>query len=785
MSLDRSGASQAGPTTTQSDAGGTTVSSKNLSSSASTTSEIFRLQQINHLLPRNLPAKAKPLSRFRYALPDKQSPLGLLFAEMKKRDLLQSANTNSTEIPIKANAQSADERLAVLETLPLNLIREETISHIVDNLTPETVVKLRSVMNIFEEPIDLAELDASARLKKLLDLKHDSAHWCIRVVKTGQKNPGKFYYLKINDIAPASDFAPMSELEAVCWSHYRLYLDDLVPHDVCAVYDDNAGYRFIGVASENMLGFEPFRKRPITDDDLNLGLFPFELVDIDQTFSDLIGSLNGLLKHLEESNAPSRQKSSLFSLYKVTTNFTNFYTPAITGEYTSAWFKDDLTKLRAKKKADPREFLDELSSLLLKRLVHIFPACLDEPQKKIIDKNTTSRDLVQSCILSIDQDLLKNQPLKKKEWETERTLLRTVLHLTQRYREECLANKQKLEQAADLVQKLVTLDRLVKEHNINLHMLAPETNVCELVNFASQPVSVRQLQKYQRIAGQGRSLIAFLYGADHDRHPFNLSSDGMNIDFDLSKINILIKYKKAGLLEKWNITPSEDDFKLTPLDIVKFPVLENARPRCHPTRQNSLVSSHLQYTDTEATNYKKLANNPIYDFFKYKTLLKILLTTPAMHECLTKLHIRQESPAAQKSSEDMSKKLFREIVDYDADRLTELRTVMTKMHEQGFDQFQEFLKHHGNFAFQLILSEFQTYREHLIAAKKSYYDNLIKEIDPEKIKVEFVRILSETKCDEVLIKPAEEIKPEDINMSFVAMSVYAPSPNQTRMSRNL
>lgn len=786
MSLDRSSASQAKQGTAQT----TDVDSGMVVptiSPRSNTADILRLQRellighINHQTPKNLPVKAKPLSRFRYAKPNKQSGLGILFDELSARGLL-----NPIEL-LKQSAvmQAADEKLSILDTLNLSSVRHDNVKSIVEDLSPENIAKLKVIWKIFADPIDLADLVASTRLQKLLGIKTESAHWCIPVVKAGQKNPDKFYFFKINDAMPSSEFSPMSELEAVCWSHYRLYLDDLVPHDVAAIYDDNAGYRFIGVVSENIPQFKPFRSEPITENDLNLGLFPFELVDIDKTFSDLMSSLNALVKHLEDSNAPSKQSTSLSSIYRFTANLANYYTPSITGEYTSAWFRDDLIKLITKKKADAREFLDELSGYLLKRLAHIFPGCLDEKQKQSLQATAPSRDLLQSSIIAIDNDLLKDRHLKKTEWETERTLLRSILQLTQRYREECLANKQKLEQGAELVQQLVKLDHALRAKHIVLEELDPQLNVATLTEHDCPPVSAQQLQKFRRIAGQGASLIAFLYGADHDRHPFNLSGDGTHIDFDLSKIPILIKYKKAGLFEKWNITPNKTDFSLTEIDIVKFPALVNAKPRCHPARQNLFVSTAIQYTDAETSNYKKLANNPIFDFFKYKTLLKIMLTTPAMHEALTRLHIRQEDGIAQKSSEDLSKQLFREIVDYDTDRLRELRSIMTSMHEKGYDQFQEFLKHHGTFALNMILEEFRLYRDHLIASKKDYYDSLIKEIDLEKIKAEFTHILNETKCNEVLIEPAQEIHPDNIDVSFVAMSVYAPSPTQGRNNPNV
>lgn len=227
-------------------------------------------------------------------------------------------------------------------------------------------------------------------------------------------------------------------------------------------------------------------------------------------------------------------------------------------------------------------------------------------------------------------------------------------------------------------------------------------------------ISVRDLRRYRIARGLGCGLTAsYLYKED-DLHRGNMSKKGDRIDFDGSNWPILSKFKASGYFDSFvRNRNAASRFKEHADDIRNFPNLYHASPYYWPTKpintSNQLVQivSNNPWSAEENAVYQKLSTHPVFNHFKYQTLLKFALTNADHYRAIAEAHIRPELHHENKSIIGML------VEDLHA-RIQSIKSILISMPE-----FADFMEKDGDIAFTRIRSE-------IVKSNQNYQNKIAK-----------------------------------------------------------
>lgn len=234
----------------------------------------------------------------------------------------------------------------------------------------------------------------------------------------------------------------------------------------------------------------------------------------------------------------------------------------------------------------------------------------------------------------------------------------------------------------------------------------------------STPLS--DVLNYQMLKGLAIGLTTSFIMEEDDTSRNNMSKYGERLDFDMSLWPILYFYKEAISRIDWIFRqtidwafrkPAPGQYKFTPKNIIRFPILEEAEPFYWPTKKppvipepyrsflvnNNLLSSNsFEPNDNEI--YNKLATNPVFIFHKFKTLLKFILTDPEMYKQIAFLHSDENCKLPYHENKSIADALK----DHLDERIKEAKQVLFNL-----PAFQKFIKEQGDIAFSMIMEEWK------------------------------------------------------------------------------
>ena len=275
----------------------------------------------------------------------------------------------------------------------------------------------------------------------------------------------------------------------------------------------------------------------------------------------------------------------------------------------------------------------------------------------------------------------------------------------------------------------------------------------ELPNFRStmdEPLEEKDLLKRSTVKALAIILTLSYILEEDDLHRGNMSRDGLRIDFDMSLWPVLGNFKEGTMID-WMYRPRDQErFCMTANDIDNFPDIKDAKPFYWPTIPQPIITegarnvlsnfipiSRNAFPTKENILFKKLKDNPDFQYEKFKTLLKFLLISTDQYSTLITQHIRTD--LSYHDTQKQNGKISDLLIEHLDTRKWKLRELLVAM-----PSFQEFLWAHGVRAKQEILQEFTEYnqgmrtRESMKRAKNpqrdtaKLYDNLIHLEDIKK-----------------------------------------------------
>lgn len=234
------------------------------------------------------------------------------------------------------------------------------------------------------------------------------------------------------------------------------------------------------------------------------------------------------------------------------------------------------------------------------------------------------------------------------------------------------------------------------------------------------PLTDNDLKNPEIIKGLARGLVASWIFAEDDCHRYNISKDGKRVDFDNSNYPIVGQLKPRSMLspitmlDKSSRPYDEKFFPVTVHDVEHFPELRDANPYYWGTKPEPVLIEHTRvligwtgvpisknsFTVTENPTYKKLQYNELFNYHKFATLLKFILTPDKNLRYIAEQHISPE----------------REIVndDFQVRKVSEMMSSYAIKRKKMFTEtlvktpsFRQFLTKYGDKALAEIQTEFK------------------------------------------------------------------------------
>jgi hypothetical protein len=247
-------------------------------------------------------------------------------------------------------------------------------------------------------------------------------------------------------------------------------------------------------------------------------------------------------------------------------------------------------------------------------------------------------------------------------------------------------------------------------------------SVQEIPNFQStmdDPLTEADLLNKTIVKGLAIGLTLSYFFEEDDLHRGNMSKYGFRIDFDMSVWPVLGQFKDGSALD-WMYRPClEERFRITRKDIHNFPNITDAKPFYWPTKPQPIINEETRkvlsrfvpisknaFPTVENGLFKKLKEDPVFKYYKYKTLLKCLLISNRNFEVLTKQHIRADLRHSDPRLHHI--KIADMLVDHLDARKKQLRKVLVNM-----PGFQKFIWRHGETVKKEILQEFTAYNQQI------------------------------------------------------------------------
>lgn len=153
-------------------------------------------------------------------------------------------------------------------------------------------------------------------------------------------------------------------------------------------------------------------------------------------------------------------------------------------------------------------------------------------------------------------------------------------------------------------------------------------------------------------------------------------TDVCSIDFDMAKWGILYAYKKSGIIDNYTRDPSSSGlifrvptgrFVKTRNDFSRLPNIQDTQAFYRPVADIPTVPERVKgwiswglswfgikdfdittyvstnaYREEDKKAFSELTLNPVYIHYKFKTLLKYILTDPTLYENLARLCVRED-----------------------------------------------------------------------------------------------------------------------------------------------
>lgn len=239
-------------------------------------------------------------------------------------------------------------------------------------------------------------------------------------------------------------------------------------------------------------------------------------------------------------------------------------------------------------------------------------------------------------------------------------------------------------------------------------------------SILEDPLTDADLDDDDIVKGLAIALTTSYLFEEDDLHRRNMDKRGQRIDFDMSLWPLFSKFKEGRFILDWALRePKENSFVVTEKDIRQFPNIEDATPFYWPTKCAPYISEYLpisknSFTPKENVLYKKLAKHPTFIYYKFRTLLKYILSEALIYRNIAKLDIPEDILHENKKILDIIK-------EHEEKRIFDFQKVLVDMPE-----FHEFLNQNSKRALNEITAELIA-RNQKIRIKIDKYRNV-----PEK-----------------------------------------------------
>lgn len=331
------------------------------------------------------------------------------------------------------------------------------------------------------------------------------------------------------------------------------------------------------------------------------------------------------------------------------------------------------------------------------------------------------------------------------------------------------------------IEDLDNLDERARLEKYDLNRMPPTQVIyewpvkCDDNTVKRIPITAKDLRNYRIIKGLAIGLTTTHIFCEDDCHTGNITKDGKRIDFDMSPWPITSKFKKTGPVD-WTFRDPTNRFPVTARDIESFPNLRDAQPFYWPTfpvrvlpeafisiASNFFNVSRNAFHSKDNAIYQQLEHHPVFIHHKFATLLKFILTSPAIYHRIATLHVREES-AYQNTS------IISMLTDFLDERLSAFQTELLKL-----PSFKKFLEKNGDRLIKNILVDFAIQNDRYakkMEATPLYQLHLIKLDQVVKDYANLCAKLSIVKNPDRVIQADEEIQAmieennEDLKKSF-------------------
>ena len=286
---------------------------------------------------------------------------------------------------------------------------------------------------------------------------------------------------------------------------------------------------------------------------------------------------------------------------------------------------------------------------------------------------------------------------------------------------ESIANTEKILELsffnAANISQLEKMDKMLKTQGIDLLRFDEDKTINSLLTEAdfSIQIQVKYFKNYRIVKRQGIARTTRALLKENDDHNKNSSKDGWIFDFDHLLDDLLYHFHSKSS-KRFYPKPTAETFKFTERNVLAFPDLPDGEVRYCPAKDTSFSSSvidaiSLVYSITDnffrpedTLAYKELQHNRIFNFFKFKTMLKFLLIQQKVYQAVAQLHLSDDEIFQNEEGE--SKNVLTALMENLAARIKEVVNVLIPM-----PVFQYFLEHDGDAAVTLIKEELTFYLE--------------------------------------------------------------------------
>jgi len=522
---------------------------------------------------------------------------------------------------------------------------------------------------------------------------------------------GKKFYVKFNEIDPSIPHSDkMPEVESICWRWYAIVDRSIVPQHTYPLYDydeTKKTYSLVGVASELLPNFVPNRDDPLKEEDLII-----EALDKDYGHqrSEFINKITALSKVL------IRENDNWWDWSKETCNyygssFNYFRKPS------ASWLKpclDNLIEKNKKQDISKQDICDLLT--LLNDRESSAPDRLKKLKARYDTKKTSEKEYLKTS----------------KKYDHENELLRKASQSAS------LFLNLKQDDHADIT-KLEKMDRLVRKMGTNLQERNANEKISADINGQPFEMKVSDLINYRTIKAEATSISLSYINWENDNHNRNNGKKG-RVDFDMSEWPFVCDFKNPNWFVWFNewasatvksVIPDfiknlfvdntdKNNFTYHPDDINSLPNLTHAQLRYCPAKSAFFIDSRVDpsaaaapfyenlYRSEDTIPFQKINSNPIFDFHKFKTFLKSILTPNDMFLKAAELEARNDASYKTKNE---TKNLIESMVKYKLTNMQNLREVLVAMptfqsYLEKYNYYDQDNHYQGNHVFDFIKEDF-------------------------------------------------------------------------------